>query len=388
MSTKTPAPAIGCHNGQTRYPAADLHTTPLGYDRSGLDIGQQLPIPPAIDLVNRLADCTQIEIALHGKLGDSLLTLSSVRAAAEWLALRHGEPVPVTVTGPHTALFARSNLARLDVIGPSDQQQAVIADRDGASARGPAAGTYLMCDPAAPPCWSTDGHAHSDLPARHYLALERRLGVRLPASGPFTPLLYARSNPRVHQLHSAHWLDGLTIAAITATSWPQLKDWGTDRFTETAERIAHHTGAPVRLLLIGAKTETDTRTTAKAEPPRGNLQILHLDGMPAEDLADLLPQTDLVLGNDTGLTHLAALARNPNGAGPQVIGLYARHSHSKWRTGLPHHHAIATTASERMHQGDLCPVRDHLDQPKDADLTAITPAAVADLATHLLAGRR
>ncbi|MEU8927663.1 glycosyltransferase family 9 protein [Kitasatospora sp. NPDC048545] len=388
MTTQAAEPDIWCHDGQTRYLAGDLHTTPLGYDRHDLDVGQQLPLPPSVDLVARLADCTQIEIALHGKLGDSLLALAAVRAAAEWLALRRGTPVRVTVTGPHTALFARTSLARLDVLGPSDHRQVMIADREGATTRGPGAGTYLICDPAAPPCWSTDGQAHPDLPARHYLALERRLGVRLPATGPFAPLLCARSNAKVHQLHTAHWLDGLTIAAITATSWPQLKDYGADRFTEAAERIACHTDAPVRLLLIGAKTDADTQTTARAEPPRGNLQVLHLDGMPAEDLADLLPQTDLVLGNDTGLTHLAALARNPNGAGPHVIGLYARHSHSKWRTGLPHHHAIATPASELIHQGDLCPVRDHLDQPTDADLTAITPAAVADLATRLLAGRR
>ena len=372
------------HDGRARYPSNTLHTVPLGYDRKSLPVGQQLPIPPSIDLAARIASCSQIEIALHGKLGDSLLALAAVRAVAEWIALRRRLPVPITITGPYAQLFARATLARIDLHDQAQHRPAVIADRTGADARGPAAGALLLVDPDQPPCWSTDGYAMPDLPARQYLALERRLGLRLPAERPFTPVLLARPNATVQQLQANHWLGAPTIAAITATSWPERKDFGAERYIETAERIAHHLGTPVRLLLIGGKSDSDTEINA--EPARGNVHILRLDGMPLDDLADLLPQTNLVLGNDTGLTHLAALARNPDGTGPHVIGLHARHSHSKWRTGLPHHHALATPASERMHQGDLCPVRDRITQTEGADIYAITPATLAGFATHLLAG--
>lgn len=52
----------------------------------------------------------------------------------------------------------------------------------------------LVLDPATPPCWSSDGRAHQDLPARHYLALERRLGVRPPDTAAFAPALATGRN--------------------------------------------------------------------------------------------------------------------------------------------------------------------------------------------------
>ncbi|MGD3109409.1 glycosyltransferase family 9 protein [Streptomyces sp. YGL11-2] len=236
-----------------------------------------------------------------------------------------------------------------------------------------------------PPCWSTDGRAHPDLPARHYLALERRLGVRLPGTAPFAPTLTARSSDLVEQLRTAGWFSGLTIAAITATSWPERKDYTVQRFIEVAQRIAHARGVPTQLLLIGGQSGG---VHAAAESPSRNIQVLRLDGMSAIHLADLFPRCDLVVGNDTGLTHLAALTRRPDGAGPPVLGLYARHSHSKWRTGQSHHHAVATDLSDRMHQGDLCPVRDAISADTDIHMEAITPASLAQLCAGLLDGSR
>jgi hypothetical protein len=92
---------------------------------------------------------------------------------------------------------------------------------------------------------------------------------------------------------------------------------------------------------------------------------------------------DVVLGNDTGLTHLAALASRR----AEVIGLYGRHSHSKWRTGLARHHALATPFSESMHRWDMCPVRDGLDDAEGeryVPLSAISPVALADTAVLAL----
>ncbi|MDQ0834345.1 ADP-heptose:LPS heptosyltransferase [Streptomyces sp. B4I13] len=373
--------------GTKMVSAQAVHTTPLGYDRASIPLGASLPMPAATELVDRLNTCDEIEVSFHGKLGDTLLALATVRALSDWLALRTLSTT-IRATGPYAHLISRSGLfthtppdAR-----PGIGRRAVIGDREGIEASGAGAEVSLVCDPAAPPCWSSDDRAHPDLPARYYLALERRLGIRLPATTPFAPLLVSQRSRLVEELHTTGWLEGMTIAAITATSWPELKDYTPRRYIQIASHIADAYQTQVRLLVIGGDPGTGTHISTQTT--RSGVEILYLDGIPAIDLADVFPHCRLVIGNDTGLTHLAALSRTPNGSGPPVVGLYARHSHSKWRTGLPHHHAVAAALSERMHQGDLCPVRDAITPDTDIHMDAFTPAALAQVCLDLLNGVR
>lgn len=370
--------------GAEYVPARSVHNTPLGYDRQSLAVGAPLPVPASAELVDRLNECDEILVSFQGKLGDSLLALAAVRAVSDWFGQRSTTSPPVRAEGPYAQLIARSGLLT-GPPGPAPRGRfAVIGDRDSVERHQHAAHVSIVCDPAAPPCWSTDGQAYPDMPARYYLALERRLGLRLPAQGSLAPTLTTAPNRLTQQLQAAGWFDGLTVAAITATSWPERKDYTAERFTEVVGRIADARQTPVRLLLIGGGQDGCVRIAA-AGAARG-VRALHLDGLPANDLADVFPHCDLVLGNDTGLTHLAALTRTADGSGPPVLGLYARHSHSKWRTGLPHHHAVATPFSGRMHQGDLCPVRDAIAPDSDVHLDAITPTALARVCVEVLGG--
>ncbi|MFC9266415.1 glycosyltransferase family 9 protein [Streptomyces zhihengii] len=322
-------------------------------------------------------------VAFRGKLGDTLLALSGVRAVLDWLRLRSVR-VTVRAVGPYAGLIARTGLIRQPQATTPSGWRAVIGDRPGIEAHGSEAAVSLVLDPAAPPCWSSDGRAHPDLPARHYLALERRLGIRLPDTAPFAPTLATGPNNLVEELRSVGWLGGLNLAAITATSWPERKDYTAQCYITLAEHVAEAHQAQARLLLIGGNPGDGLRITAEA--PRRHVQVLRLDGMPADHLADLFPHCHLIVGNDTGLTHLAAMAHGRDGTSPPVIGLYARHSHSKWSTGMPHHHAIATDLSDRMHQGDLCPVRDAITPDTNIHMDAFPPAALAPVCLELLNG--
>jgi hypothetical protein len=377
-------------NGARFCPGAEafdedaVHATPLGYDRQQLAAETPLPLPVSAELVDRLAQCDEILVSFDGKLGDSLLALSAVRAVRDWFGSRSHRSPAFYAEGPYAALITRSGLVTGPPATPVLGRYAVIGDPESVTRHQAEAHASVVCDPAAPPCWTTDGRAFPDMPARYYLAIERRLGVRLPSDAPFAPTLSTTPSRLAQQLHSAGWFNGLTLAAITATSWPELKDYTARRFAEVAAGLADSGQDHVRLLLIGGSTDGCVRIAAEEVGP--GVRALHLDGVPADELADVFPYCDLVMGNDTGLTHLAALSRTAEGRGPAVIGLYARHSHSKWRTGLPHHHAVATSFSERMHQGDLCPVRDRLTPTADGGLDFITPAALARICGDLLTG--
>lgn len=382
MSTALTSPRF--HPGTRVTLDGDVHCTPLGYDRGALPVGTTLPTPCSSLLVERLSQCTEVEVAFHGKLGDTLLALSAVSAALHWLSQRTDTSPRVCLSGPHADLIDRGAFAACSPAPDQLGTRLLIADRSAAEARRMDAAVSIVCDPAAPPCWSSNGIAYPALPSRHYLAIERRLGVRLPGEPPFTPRLTAQPNPLVRRLRAMGCLDGIILAAIIATSRPDIKDYTAAGFTDTARQLAVLLKEPVRLLLIGGRHDGVPSITAADACSR--IPSLRLDGVPAADLADLFPHCSVVVGNDTGLTHLAALSRRWDGGSPPVIGLFARHSHSKWRTGLPHHHAVATSFADQMHQGDLCPVRDALAPADDAHLTPITPDTLARLCAKALAG--
>lgn len=196
---------------------------------------------------------------------------------------------------------------------------------------------------------------------RYYLEAEHRLGIRLPADR--APLPTFASAQRARPFH---------VVFITATSWPDRKDYGADAFAHVAGILASRRAAPWSFTLITGD-EPQTR-------PRADIEVLA--GIDAVDCLDVFASANVVIGNDTGLTHLAALTECPDGTGPQVIGLYGRHAHTKWTTGRSRHHAIATPFSKMLAAADRCPVRDQLDDAlwSDAGLDQVPAELIADFA--------
>jgi ADP-heptose:LPS heptosyltransferase len=202
---------------------------------------------------------------------------------------------------------------------------------------------------------------HAALPMRYYLEAEQELGVRLPASHAPAPTF--RSTQEAQPLH---------VVFVAATSWPDRKDYSPDGFAAVASTLAEHHVGPWRFTLV---TGTATPTP---EAPAGPLETL--PGVSAADCVDLFASAEIVIGNDTGLTHLAALTCRTDGTSPHVIGLYGRHAHTKWTTGADHHHAIATPFSQMLAAADRCPVRDRLD-----DAVWSESARLAAIPVHLIA---
>lgn len=289
-------------------------------------------------------------------LGDILLALALVRALTDGA----GGDSELHYRGPRPHLFQRCRLPLST--GLSSGQHTVHNRLIG--------GLTFFAAPEKPQAWLDvlDGEhveVHAALPMRYYLAAEQILGVRLPAND--APLPTFMATEQVRPFH---------VVFVGATSWPGRKDYGADGFVHVAERIAgRRTASWTFTLITGADTQPAQRT---------DIEILA--DMDAVDCLDVFASAEIVIGNDTGLTHLAALTERPDGTGPQVIGLYGRHSHSKWITGSQRHHAIATPFSQMLAAADRCPVRDHLDDvlwSASASLSHIPAELIADFAGQL-----
>ncbi|MFI2486863.1 glycosyltransferase family 9 protein [Promicromonospora kroppenstedtii] len=295
-----------------------------------------------------------------GGLGDTLLGLGAVTAFTD--AFPASEPI---YRGPRPELFARCRLPLRTVRGVGGST---------VSAEGP--GQYMFdAVPERPPTWldlRDDDlvEVHAALPMRYYLEVEQHLGRELPRAGAPLPTFTGTGA-----------LDPWHIVFVAATSMPSRKDYGPDGFDEIAQYLGDARPGPWRFTLL-------TGNDASLGQAPGRLDVIA--GLDATDCLDVFATAALVIGNDTGLTHLAALTERPDGTSPQVLGLYGRHSYAKWMTGRSNHHAVATPFSQMLAHADRCPVRDQLDDAvwgNASDLRQIPPAAIARFALQKLDGR-
>lgn len=318
--------------------------------------------PPATGLAAKAASSGwKIDLGERG-LGDLLLGLALARALAEATSRNDLE-----YAGPRTDLMRRSSLPLSTLPAPG---------RDTIRASGPAPVSFPAI-PEATPAWldiidENQAEVHAALPMRYYLGAEQDLGVRLPASHAPAPVFLS-----VQETQPFH------VVFVGATSWPGRKDYGPAGFAAVADALTERSAGPWRFTLIPGKNSLPPQP-----PTAAPLEVL--PGITAVDCIDVFASAEIVIGNDTGLTHLAALTRRSDGTGPHVIGLYGRHAHTKWTTGADRHHAVATSFSQMLAAADRCPVRDQLDDSawsQASDLSAIQPRLIAETAAHVAGWR-
>ncbi|RJQ66276.1 glycosyl transferase family 9 [Pseudonocardiaceae bacterium YIM PH 21723] len=266
----------------------------------------------------------------------------------------------ITYRGPRAALMRRCALP-VTTSEPEEGGNHVL------TSGGPAP-IEVAVIPEVPPTWLdlVDGEhvqVHAALPMRYYLDLEQRLGVRLPLDTAPAPRWYGAGSPRPGR-----------VLFVGATSRPDRKDYGQAGFLAIAENLAARRPG-LSFAMISAREPL--------APAASTAGIEMLGALDALDVLDVFAETELVIGNDTGLTHLAALTERGDGSSPQVLGIYSRHAHAKWTTGRVNHHAVATPFSALLSVADRCPVRDRLEDtlwgPASA-IGAVPPAAIAEAA--------
>jgi hypothetical protein len=313
-------------------------------------------LPPCSSGAQVIGDRAWSVVLGDRALGDVLLALGLVQALADGT----GRDSELHYEGPRPRLMQRCqlSLSTTYIDGPH-----TVHTGDGR-------GLSLHAIPERPQAWldvldEELVEVHAALPMRYYLAAEQALGVRLPADR--APLPIFRSSDQVRQFH---------VVFVSATSWPSRKDYGASGFARISRVLTQRIPAPWAFTLISG-SDTEPMTFDGIEV---------LAGVDAVDCLDVFASAEVVIGNDTGLTHLAALTERPDGTGPQVIGLYGRHAHTKWTTGTPRHHAIATAFSQMLALADRCPVRDHLDDvlwSESANLADLPAEIIAEFASDL-----
>lgn len=154
-------------------------------------------------------------------------------------------------------------------------------------------------------------------------ALLPRLGVPLPAVLP-PPRLQVTAAPRP--------ADGRTALVVHAGSTQPHKRWPAERFAAAVAAAAG--GRPLRVTLVGTEADRAANAAVRAALPPDIPVDDRTGTTPLTELAALLAAHDLLLGNDSGVMHLAAAV------GTRVVAVFGPTDAGKW---LPPG-AVAVTA--------------------------------------------
>lgn len=148
---------------------------------------------------------------------------------------------------------------------------------------------------------------------------------------------------KAHRLQARDLLAAKGIADTSAFisihpgSGSKRKNWPLGRYFELAEKLLDAALGPVVFLSGPAESDTDRQAILRFAGPKQN--TVHCEGLRLLELAALLAQTQLYIGNDSGATHLAA------SAGASVIALFGPTDPGIWAPPGPCVQVIRATDS-------------------------------------------
>ena len=169
--------------------------------------------------------------------------------------------------------------------------------------------------------------------AAEWLLEQARAALALPDVSPEPVLALSReARDAADRTLESH---GITSAfvAIHPGSGSMKKNWPMARFEQVATRICREMGRAVVWLLGPAERE-------RGPVPRAAEGRTVLDEMPLETVAGVLASADAYVGNDSGVTQVAAAVRSPHGRATPPVALFGPTNARVWGPRGPHVHIV------------------------------------------------
>ena len=274
---------------------------------------------------------TRLLVMRSGALGDFVLTLPVLAALrARWPAAQ------VTVVGhPERARLAADAGLADEVLDADDPMwSALFVDRGGAAAEL----EQVLAGLDGVVCYTADpeglvGHrlralcagwaiVHPALPAgrhaaAHLLAALAPLGIE---AAEWTPVLTLSQRTRARGEELLRGTDGRPIVAVHPGSGSESKCWPWERFEAVARALVAERGCRV-VFTVGPADERLLPALESLALPQATM----LRGLDVVELAGALSHAACYVGNDSGVTHLAAALGVPTVAifGPTDPAVWA-----------------------------------------------------------------
>ncbi len=206
-------------------------------------------------------------------------------------------------------------------------------------------------------------------PARYFLTFEREVGIRLK-SDPNLSLPDFIMNDDItltQKCINDFGIDldtpGLTFLGVINQTSMVEKKFGGLRYLEVIDKLYELNKNIAVLFLANTKEESPSEWLAVLEKiKKSPYKVYLIDSRDFELLAYMFARCKLVLGNDTGFSHLAAMCKRsllaPNV--PCVI-TYSRHDYGKWSTGKENVYPVVTELSQYLKDSNSSISRDKID---------------------------
>lgn len=139
----------------------------------------------------------------------------------------------------------------------------------------------------------------------HVMAQALSMGFIDP--GPLQIDIPACARALADDVWRSHGFDGKRVVAIHPGSGATSKNWPLERFVELAARLTAR-GAAVIVL----EGEAEEARRDRGEEPQWEPAVVRIAGLDLIGVAALLAKCERYVGNDSGMSHLAALAGAPS----------------------------------------------------------------------------